>query len=117
MVLYLFPYMHIQISGIMWSQEYRELLTAHGYEENALMIWDPEILQEPLAILRGHTGRILHSSHSPDGQEVASLSADQTLRIWKCFATSNEKRSLDFDTASNNISGSFERELLAFGLN
>ena len=35
--------------------------------------------------LHGHTSRVMCLSMSPDGQTVASLGADETLRIWKCF--------------------------------
>lgn len=30
---------------------------------------------------------------SPDGQTVASIAADETIRLWKCFAVDkNEKK-------------------------
>ena len=29
---------------------------------------------------------------SPDGQTVVSAAADETLRIWKCFATDPAKK-------------------------
>lgn len=34
-------------------------------------------------ILSGHTDRILSVSWSPDGQTLASGSADFTIRLWK----------------------------------
>ena len=37
--------------------------------------------------LTGHSCRVLHMALSPDGQTVISASADETLRLWKCFAT------------------------------
>ena len=37
--------------------------------------------------LTGHSCRVLHMVLSPDGQTVISGSADETLRLWKCFAS------------------------------
>ena len=37
-------------------------------------------------IFPGHTARVLNLSLSPDGSTVASTAADETLRLWKCFA-------------------------------
>ena len=33
----------------------------------------------------GHSGRVLNMCVSPKKTTVASTSADETLRIWKCF--------------------------------
>ena len=42
--------------------------------------------------LTGHTARILHMTMSPDGQHVASAAADETLRLWKCFARDSKQQ-------------------------
>lgn len=36
--------------------------------------------------LTGHTARILQMAMSPDGSTVMSAAADETLRLWNCFA-------------------------------
>ena len=43
-----------------------------------------------MAELRGHDGRILHIAGNPDKTTVASVGADETLRLWKCFMPSKE---------------------------
>ena len=43
-----------------------------------------------IADLRGHTSRVLHLALSPDGTTVASAAADETLRFWKVFQSSNK---------------------------
>ncbi len=88
------------------------MLTSHGYEENALMVWDYSILQDPLAVLKGHSKRILHLTISPDGQEVATVSTDETLRIWKCFTNNNNRTSCK----KTSLTHCFERELILNGL-
>ncbi len=40
----------------------------------------------------GHTSRVLHLAMSPDGQTVVSAAADETLRLWKCFAVDAQKK-------------------------
>lgn len=41
--------------------------------------------------LPGHTARVLHTALSPDGTTVVSGAADETLRLWKCFAVDPAK--------------------------
>lgn len=38
------------------------------------------------AELNGHTSRVLQIVMSPDGSTVMSAAADETLRLWNCFA-------------------------------
>lgn len=55
--------------------------------------------------LTGHTSRILQMTMSPDGQYVASIAADETLRLWKCFATQHKtKKSSGMGTAKGGTS-------------
>jgi cell division cycle protein 20 (cofactor of APC complex) len=35
--------------------------------------------------LEDHCARVLCMAMSPSGEHVASVAADETLRIWKCF--------------------------------
>lgn len=80
-----------QVCAILWSKEYQELISAHGYSKNELIVWKyPGVTK--ITELRGHTQRILGLSMSPDGSTVVSLSADETLRFWECFQVDNEKK-------------------------
>ena len=45
-----------------------------------------------VADLTGHSGRIIQLAASPDGAMVASLAADETLRIWRCFDSGHSKK-------------------------
>lgn len=42
-------------------------------------------------MLTGHTARVLYMALSPDGSTVISGAADETLRMWKCFAVDPTK--------------------------
>jgi cell division cycle protein 20 (cofactor of APC complex) len=81
-----------QISCILWSNHYKELITSHGFSQNQLSIWKyPEMTK--VAELTGHSNRVLMMAMSPDEEMIASAGADETLRLWKCFAVDKRKES------------------------
>ena len=53
--------------------------------------------------ITGHAGRILQMSLSPRRSSVATISADETLRVWKCFEQPAE-RSADLSRSSREDS-------------
>ena len=81
------------MSGLVWCQHHRELLSSHGNPSNKLNIWklDQSSADEKEGLthvgeMQGHEDRILHISLSPDQQTIVSASADETLRFWRCFS-------------------------------
>lgn len=82
-----------QVSSILWSSAYREIISSHGYQQNQLSIWKyPEM--NKVCDLLGHANRILGMAMSPDAESVVSIGADETLRFWQCFqADENLKKS------------------------
>ncbi|XP_076440566.1 cell division cycle protein 20 homolog [Babylonia areolata] len=80
-----------QVCSILWSNEYRELISSHGFAQNQLVIWKYPSMSR-VAELTGHTARVLHMAMSPDGETVVSAAADETLRLWKCFTVDKEKK-------------------------
>merc|ERR1712096_314922 len=40
----------------------------------------------------GHTSRVLLLASSPDNSTVASVAADETIRLWKIWPTMKEKK-------------------------
>ncbi|UYV80442.1 CDC20 [Cordylochernes scorpioides] len=100
------------------SQEHRELVSGHGFTKHELNIWKyPDLtkvaeLQELCCIYgvcgTGHEGRVLNLAMSPDGAYVMSAGADETLRIWHCFAVDEErkkKEALETERVSNSLAG------------
>lgn len=54
-----------------------------------------------LAELTGHTSRVLQIAMSPDGSTVMSAAADETLRLWNCFAPDPNKLKKEKSAAVN----------------
>lgn len=80
-----------QVCALIWSKEYKELVSGHGFSQNQLTIWKYPVMSRVME-LTGHMSRILHMTMSPDGQFVASAAADETLRLWKCFASQQKSK-------------------------
>ncbi|XP_050308762.1 cell division cycle protein 20 homolog [Anthonomus grandis grandis] len=73
-----------QVCSVLWSQNYKELVSGHGFANNEVIIWKYPAMTK-VAELSGHTARVLHLAMSPDGTTILSAGADETLRLWKCF--------------------------------
>ncbi|XP_045769215.1 cell division cycle protein 20 homolog [Maniola jurtina] len=80
-----------QVCSIIWSTHYKELVSAHGYAQNQIIIWKYPMLSR-VTELCGHEARVLHLALSPDGTTVLSAAADETLRLWKCFMLDPSKK-------------------------
>ena len=88
--------------SILWSKEYKEIVSSHGYAQNQLTVWKyPSMVK--VTELTGHSCRVLHMAMSPDGQTVVSAAADETLRIWKCFATDPAKKKTKPNPSSSSL--------------
>jgi cell division cycle protein 20 (cofactor of APC complex) len=92
-----------QISGLEWNEEYQELISAHGFQNNELNIWKFPTMTK-VAELRGHTHRVLGLCMSPDRSTVVSLAADETLRFWECFPIdTTKKKKVDVSAKKTSI--------------
>jgi len=94
-----------QVCAILWSEEYKELISAHGYVNNQLTIWKyPQMTK--VTELMGHQERVLNLTMSPDGTTVVSAGADETLRLWRCFPPDIQKRKAEAKHAAKGQSNS-----------
>ncbi|KAG5280193.1 hypothetical protein AALO_G00086060 [Alosa alosa] len=73
-----------QISSLLFVPNYKELVSSHGFAHENISIWKYPSLTK-VAELEGHDGRVLNMALSPDGSTVASVAADETVRMWNCF--------------------------------
>jgi len=73
-----------QVSSLVWNSDYKELVSGHGFSQNQLTVWKFPSLSK-VSDLTGHTSRVLLLVCSPDGTTVASVAADETIRLWKVW--------------------------------
>lgn len=80
-----------QVCNLVWSRTSNELVSTHGYSQNQIVVWKyqqhqnvPSIRQ--MAVLTGHTYRVLYLALSPDNQTIVTGAGDETLRFWQVFA-------------------------------
>lgn len=94
-----------QICNMIWSKNTDEIVTSHGYSKYNLTLWNYPTL-EPIAILKGHSFRVLHLTLSADGTTIVSGAGDETLRYWKLFDKKKPKsgpESAIFNAFNNKI--------------
>eukprot|EP00730_Choanoeca_flexa_P014538 TRINITY_DN6394_c0_g1_i2.p1 TRINITY_DN6394_c0_g1~~TRINITY_DN6394_c0_g1_i2.p1 ORF type:complete len:464 (+),score=75.89 TRINITY_DN6394_c0_g1_i2:109-1500(+) len=73
-----------QVCNIGWSRYSNELVSTHGYAQNAINVWQYPSMNK-LATLTGHTYRVLYLALSPDGKTIVTGAGDETLRFWQVF--------------------------------
>ncbi|KAF2091209.1 WD40 repeat-like protein, partial [Saccharata proteae CBS 121410] len=73
-----------QVTSLKWSTSYKEIVSTGGFPNNALSVWSYPTLVKNIEI-PAHEQRILFSCLSPDGQTLATASADENLKFWKLF--------------------------------
>lgn len=90
-----------QVTDVVWGQQERELVTAHGYSRNHLSVWKHPSLVK-VADLEGHSARIVGLAQSPDGSIVCSASADESLRFWRIFSPVSSDKSSKIEASKMN---------------
>jgi len=68
------------VGPVVFSPDGSRLLSAGNYPDNASLLWDATTGKR-LGVLTGHKNG-MDATFSPDGQQVATGSLDQTARLW-----------------------------------
>lgn len=77
----------------MFSKNCNELVSTHGYSDNAIVVWKYPSMRK-LSTLTGHNLRVLYLAMSPDGESIVTGAGDETLRFWKVFPKSKKQKKL-----------------------
>lgn len=77
-----------QVCNLLFSKNVNELVSTHGYSENAIVVWKYPSMKK-IATLTGHSLRVLYLAMSPDGETIVTGAGDETLRFWKVFPKAN----------------------------
>ena len=83
-----------QVCNLMFSKTSNEIVSTHGYSDNAIVVWKYPSLKK-IATLTGHSLRVLYIAMSPDAETVVTGAGDETLRFWKLFPKNSKKISSD----------------------
>ena len=79
-----------KVSSLAWNRESKEMISSHGNPKNHLAVWKCSTMCK-VGEITGHEGRILQMALSPRKSSVATISADETIRVWNCFDQPAEK--------------------------
>ncbi|CAD8147218.1 unnamed protein product [Paramecium pentaurelia] len=91
-----------QICNVKWSFNTDEIVTSHGYSLNQIVVWRmPKV--ERIAVLHGHSLRVVYLSLSPDGENIVTGSGDETLRLWKLFPQKHQNSISSRNSLLNQI--------------
>lgn len=74
----------LQVCNLAWSKNVNEIVSAHGYSQNQLIVWKYPSMTK-LTTLTGHSYRVLYLAVAPDGQCICTGAGDETLRFWSIF--------------------------------
>lgn len=79
-----------QICNLLWSKQEDEIITAHGFSKNDIVVWRQKGLKK-IVSLKGHQQRVLYLSMNREGTIVVSGAGDETLRFWNLGYESGPK--------------------------
>jgi cell division cycle 20-like protein 1 (cofactor of APC complex) len=79
-----------QVCSLAFCGHSNQFVSTHGYPGNEVVVWN-FVKKEVIAKLEGHTERVLQLAVEPDGQDIVTGAADETLRFWTVFPKISEQ--------------------------
>lgn len=81
-----------QVCNLCFSNDGKNFISTHGYSLNSAIVWDVKTFKQQRNLL-GHSSRVIYMSISPNGEDIVTGAADETLRFWHVF--NNQKVKVD----------------------
>lgn len=76
-----------QVTSVLWSYSSpNHLISTHGYSSNQVALWNVTNTSNPTQVnvqKTPHTDRVLCAAKEPQSDMFATVSADESLRLWK----------------------------------
>jgi uncharacterized protein with WD repeat len=82
-----------QVCNLAWSANVNELVSTHGYSQNAINIWRYPNLSK-VATLTAHNSRVLYLSISPDGKTIVTGAGARGTPSPPCLERARERELL-----------------------
>lgn len=71
-----------QVCTLTYLPKYKEIVSSHGFQQNDIRLWKASTMNL-ISTFGKHESRVLHVALNPDGTEIASVAADESLKFWK----------------------------------
>jgi WD40 repeat protein len=102
------------VNTLAFTRDGTVLAAAGGNDQDfAVSLWDV-VNSQSLGELKGHAGIVWGVAFSPDGQMLASVSGDQTAKVWD-WRSGTQLTSLDFPGQVVSVGFSPDGQTLAVG--
>ncbi|KAJ3678427.1 hypothetical protein LUZ60_002230 [Juncus effusus] len=97
-ILYSIPAHKNLISQVKFEPQDGHFLATASYDTRATL-WS-SVDFKPIKSLAGHEGKVTSLDITPDGQQIATVAHDRTIKIWSCKSSSIEENNMDVDFSS-----------------
>ncbi|KAI0044278.1 WD40 repeat-like protein [Auriscalpium vulgare] len=95
-----------QVTSVQWAPHKKEILTTHGYPNNAIMVHAYPSLDRVAEIRDAHDSRVLFSCVAPAGDVVCTGAGDENLKIWRIWEVPAAKKKTTSKEGRGGTTGS-----------
>ena len=94
-----------QITSLHFAPNKKEILSTHGYPDNAIMIHSYPSFTKVGEIKEAHDARVLFSCIGPSGDLVLTGAGDENLKFWRIWDAAKSSKHKSKSTGLGGIGG------------